>query len=130
MKAYVKERLENQQVDTRRIFITHSGVTDETVALVKEEISKYQQFDEVYVTRARLHNILPLRTRNIGYSVYKKIVIRNHSGIPCLFAIICGFPPLFLQEGGKHQHKEHNLSAIAAQAIFAVRDSEPHSLLS
>jgi DegV family protein with EDD domain len=52
LKAYVKERLENQQVDTRRIFITHSGVTDETVALVKEEISKYQQFDEVYVTRA------------------------------------------------------------------------------
>lgn len=52
MKAYVKERLENQQVDTRRIFITHSGVTDETVALVKEEISKYQQFDEVYVNRA------------------------------------------------------------------------------
>ena len=35
-----------------RIFITHSGVSDAIVALVKEEIARYAAFQEVIVTRA------------------------------------------------------------------------------
>ena len=50
---YVQDRLEGRtDIDTRRIFITHSGISDERVELVRKEIAKYQNFDEILVTRA------------------------------------------------------------------------------
>ena len=50
---YVQDRLEGRtDIDTRRIFITHSGISDERVELVRKEIAKYQDFDEILVTRA------------------------------------------------------------------------------
>ena len=50
---YVQDRLEGRtDIDTRRIFITHSGISDERVELVRKEIAKYQSFDEILVTRA------------------------------------------------------------------------------
>ncbi|MBP3388995.1 MAG: DegV family protein [Clostridia bacterium] len=50
---YVKDRLEGRtDIDTRRIFITHSGISEERVELVRAEVQKYQQFDEILVTRA------------------------------------------------------------------------------
>ena len=50
---YVKDRLDGRDdIDTSRIFITHSGISQERIDLVKEAIEKYAHFDEVYVTRA------------------------------------------------------------------------------
>lgn len=50
---YVKDRLDGRDdIDTSRIFITHSGISQERIDLVKEAITKYAQFDEIYVTRA------------------------------------------------------------------------------
>ena len=35
-----------------RIFITHSGISDERVEMVRELIKQYADFDEILVTRA------------------------------------------------------------------------------
>jgi len=52
--AYVRERLEGREdIDTSRIFITHSGgFTPEELQQVEDEVKKYQQFDEILHTRA------------------------------------------------------------------------------
>ena len=53
LEEYVKDRLEGRDdIDTTRIFITHSGTPDSRIELVKAAIPKYMQFDETYVTRA------------------------------------------------------------------------------
>ena len=53
LEDYVKDRLnERTDIDTTRIFITHSGISQERIDLVKAAIEKYTHFDEVYVTRA------------------------------------------------------------------------------
>ena len=53
LQQYVKDRLEGRtDIDTKRIFITHSGISDERIELVRDEIQKYAQFDEILVTRA------------------------------------------------------------------------------
>ena len=53
LEQYVKDRLEGRDdIVTDRIFITHSGIAPERVELVRREIAKYQQFDEVIETRA------------------------------------------------------------------------------
>ncbi len=53
LEDYVKDRLDGRDdVDTGRIFITHSGISQERVDLVHAAIGKYMQFDEIYVTRA------------------------------------------------------------------------------
>lgn len=53
LEQYVKDRLEGRDdIITDRIFITHSGIAPERVELVRREIAKYQQFDEVIETRA------------------------------------------------------------------------------
>lgn len=50
---YVADQLKDRtDIDTRRVFITHSGISEDRIQLVKAEIAKYVQFDEVYVTRA------------------------------------------------------------------------------
>lgn len=50
---YVRDRLASRNdVDTKRIFITHSGVTPELIEKVREEVLKHQKFEEVLITRA------------------------------------------------------------------------------
>ncbi len=53
LEDYVKDRLDGRtDIDTSRIFITHSGISQERIDLVKAAIEKYAHFDEVYVSRA------------------------------------------------------------------------------
>lgn len=53
LQQYVKDRLEGRtDICTDRIFITHSGISEERIALVKAEIEKYLSFDEIFITRA------------------------------------------------------------------------------
>ncbi len=51
LEAYIADRLAGRDdIELGRIFITHSGVPDEIIALAKSCIAKYQTFDEVCVT--------------------------------------------------------------------------------
>lgn len=53
LKKYVDDRLtDRQDIDTSRIFITHSGCSDEVIAMVREEVEKLAKFDEILITRA------------------------------------------------------------------------------
>ena len=53
LEAYIADRLAGRDdIELGRIFITHSGVPDEIIALAKSCIAKYQTFDEVCVTCA------------------------------------------------------------------------------
>ena len=50
---YVKDCLEGRDdIDTTRIFITHSGISEERIQLVREAVERYKRFDEILVTRA------------------------------------------------------------------------------
>ncbi|WP_199912306.1 MULTISPECIES: DegV family protein [unclassified Lysinibacillus] len=53
LEKYIKDRLENRtDVDSSRIFITHSECSDEVIEYVKSLVSEYVQFDEVHITKA------------------------------------------------------------------------------
>lgn len=53
LEQYVADRLaEPDTICTDRIFITHSGISEERIALVKAAIEKQMQFDEILITRA------------------------------------------------------------------------------
>ena len=53
LETYIADRLEGRtDLDPRMIFITHSGVPDEIIALAQQTIAKYQTFEELCVTRA------------------------------------------------------------------------------
>ena len=53
LEDYIKDRLDGRDdIDTSRIFITHSGISAERIELVKNAIAKYKHFDEVHVSRA------------------------------------------------------------------------------
>ena len=53
LEEYVGDRLKDRtDIDTHRIFITHSGISEERIELVKNAVNKYMQFEEVLVTRA------------------------------------------------------------------------------
>ncbi len=53
LQQYVQDQLIGRtDIRTNRIFITHSGISEERIALVKAEVEKYQTFDEIFVTRA------------------------------------------------------------------------------
>ena len=50
---YVRDRLKDREdIDTRRIFITDSGVSEDIYNAVYEAVSECQQFDEILHTRA------------------------------------------------------------------------------
>ena len=50
---YVKDRLDGRDdLDTSRLFITRTPVSDESYAAVKEAVGKYGHFDEVFETEA------------------------------------------------------------------------------
>ncbi len=53
LAEYVKDRLEGRDdICTDRIFITHSGISEERIQLVRDAVEQYMHFDEVLVTRA------------------------------------------------------------------------------
>ena len=53
LDMYVKDRLMNAgDIDTRRIFITHSGLDQATVDQVRATVEACMHFDEILVTRA------------------------------------------------------------------------------
>ena len=53
LEEYVADRLAGRDdIRTDRIFITHSGISQERIDIVKAAIEKHMQFDEIYVSRA------------------------------------------------------------------------------
>ena len=53
LEQYVKDRLEGRtDIVYRRAFITHSGISEERIALVRSLVEKYARFEELFVTRA------------------------------------------------------------------------------
>ena len=54
LQKYVEFKLAGRSdLDLHRIFITHSGMTDESdIDFVRKEILKYQPFEEILVTHA------------------------------------------------------------------------------
>lgn len=53
LEAYITDRLSGDTpLNAHRIFITHSGVPEEIVALARETIAKTRTFEEICVTRA------------------------------------------------------------------------------
>ena len=53
LQDYVSDRLAGREdIRQDRLFITHSGISEERIAVVKAAVEKYMQFDEIYVTRA------------------------------------------------------------------------------
>ncbi len=53
LEEYVADRLAGREdIRQDRIFITHSGISEERIAVAKDAIEKHMQFDEIYVTRA------------------------------------------------------------------------------
>ncbi len=53
LTQYVKDRLEGRDdLKLDRVFITHSGISDERIELVRELVKQYADFEEILVTRA------------------------------------------------------------------------------
>ncbi len=53
LEEYVADRLAGRQdIRQDRIFITHSGISQERIDIVKAAVEKHMQFDEIYITRA------------------------------------------------------------------------------
>ena len=53
LEEYVADRLAGREdIRTDRIFITHSGISQERIDIVKAAIEKHMRFDEIFVTRA------------------------------------------------------------------------------
>lgn len=53
LSDYVADQLKGRtDIDTRRVFITHSGISEERIALVKQLVEEYANFEEIYITRA------------------------------------------------------------------------------
>ena len=53
LTQYVQDKLEGRtDIRNDRIFITHSGISDERIAMVKKLVEKYGDFKEIFVTRA------------------------------------------------------------------------------
>ena len=53
LPAYVKEMLAAPEtIDSRRVFITHSGIDETLIELVRETVESCAHFDEILLTRA------------------------------------------------------------------------------
>lgn len=52
LKEYAKDRLEDADLDLRRVFVTHAGCDEEVVNSVAEIVKNSLPFEEVLVTRA------------------------------------------------------------------------------
>ena len=53
VKAYIEDRLKGKEnLNLRRVFLTHSGVPEEIIETAKQTVRQYQNFEEICVTRA------------------------------------------------------------------------------
>lgn len=53
LQQYVADQLKDRtDIRTNRIFITHSGISEERIAAVRKAVEEYQTFDEILITRA------------------------------------------------------------------------------
>ena len=53
IKAYIEDRLKGKEnLNLRRVFLTHSGVPEEIIETAKQAVRQYQNFEEICVTRA------------------------------------------------------------------------------
>ena len=53
VKAYIGDRLKGKEnLNLRRVFLTHSGVPEEIIETAKQAVRQYQNFEEICVTRA------------------------------------------------------------------------------
>jgi DegV family protein with EDD domain len=53
LEQYVRDKLSGRKdLKTDRVFITHSGISDERIALVKKLVKELADFKEIFVTRA------------------------------------------------------------------------------
>ncbi len=53
LQQYVYDRLKGRDdIRTDRIFITHSGISEERIAIVKAAVEECMAFDEIFITRA------------------------------------------------------------------------------
>jgi len=53
LEEYVADRLSGREdIRQDRIFITHSGISQERIDIVKAAVEKHMKFDEIYITRA------------------------------------------------------------------------------
>ena len=53
LESYITDRLANRDdLDLRRVFVTHSGVEPEILQLALDTVRRLQPFEEVCVTRA------------------------------------------------------------------------------
>lgn len=53
LEMYVQDRLQGRtDIVKNRIFLTHSGMPEEKVLHIRDEIEKYMHFDEILITRA------------------------------------------------------------------------------
>lgn len=53
LQQYVSDRLKDRDdIRVNRLFITHSGISQERIDMVRQAVEECQQFDEILVTRA------------------------------------------------------------------------------
>ena len=53
LKQYTKDKLTTgEKINTKRVFITHSGISQEIIDLVQTTIKETMNFDEILITRA------------------------------------------------------------------------------
>ena len=53
LPRYVKDTLRScEKLKTNRLFITHSGIDDSYIRLVKEAVEQEASFENIYVTQA------------------------------------------------------------------------------
>lgn len=53
LQQYVQDQLKDRtDIRTNRVFITHSGISEERIAAVRAAVEEYQTFDEIFITRA------------------------------------------------------------------------------
>ncbi len=53
LREYVHDLLKDRtDIRTNRVFITHSGISEERIAIAKAAVEECQTFDEIFVTRA------------------------------------------------------------------------------
>ena len=73
LEEYVADRLSGRDdIRQDRIFITHSGISQERIDIVKAAIEKHMQFDEIYVTRAGCTISSPCGPNTLGILFVRK----------------------------------------------------------
>lgn len=72
-KQYIRDQLmDNDSVDLSRVFISHSGISDERIEEIKKQVLSYADFKEVYITRAGCTISAHCGPKTIGVLFMKK----------------------------------------------------------